>query len=123
MNLNRQVEPVLVATLANTLDLMTSYLDFSLYGLQELNYYVTTMHLGNYLAATMAFITYEAVILAIYLAMPRLPGLRWFMAVFITMKFIAVAGNIAAAMGFYGINNAIITASQFLTKQSLLFSR
>ncbi len=34
-----------MATLANTLDLATSYLDFSL-GLQELNYYATTMHLA-----------------------------------------------------------------------------
>ena len=115
MNLNRPVELLLTATLANTLDLMTSYLDFSLYGLQELNYYATTMHLGNYLAATMAFITYEVVILAIYLAMLRLPGLRWFMTVFITMKFIVVTGNVAAAMGFYGINNTILMASQILT--------
>ena len=114
MNLNRQVEPVLVATLANALDLMTSYLDFSLYGLQELNYYAATMHLGNYLAATMAFMIYEVIVLAIYLVMPRFSGLRWFMTVFIIMKFIAAAGNIAAAMGFYAINNTILTASQFL---------
>ncbi|WP_252901606.1 hypothetical protein [Vulcanisaeta sp. JCM 14467] len=63
----------------------------------------------------MAFITYEAIVLTMYLAMPRLSGLRWFMAVFIIMKFIAAAGNIAAAMGFYAINNTILTASQFLT--------
>ena len=114
MNLGRQAALLLAATIANALDLATSYLDFSLYGLQELNYYATTMHLGNYLAAAMAFITYEVAILAIYLAMLRFPILRWFMNTFTTMKFIAVAGNIAAAMGFYGINNAIIMANQFL---------
>ena len=115
MNLSKQSALLLVATIANALDLTTSYLDFSLYGLQELNYYATTMHLGNYLAAAIAFITYEAAILAIYLAMLRFPILRWFMNTFTTMKLIAVAGNIAAAMGFYGINNAILIASQFLT--------
>ncbi|WP_054857184.1 hypothetical protein [Vulcanisaeta sp. JCM 16159] len=45
---------ILTATLANLLDLTTSYLDFSLLGLQELNYYATTLHLSNYLAAAIA---------------------------------------------------------------------
>lgn len=114
MNIDRQVELLLVATLANALDLATSYLAFSLLRLQELNYYASVMHLNNYLAATLAFITYEVVITGIYLAMLRFPMLRWFMAVFITMKFIAVAGNIAASMGFYGINNTILAMNQLL---------
>ncbi len=54
MNIDRQVELLLVATLANALDLATSYLAFSLLRLQELNYYASVMHLNNYLAATLA---------------------------------------------------------------------
>ncbi|ADN51799.1 hypothetical protein [Vulcanisaeta distributa] len=106
---------LITATLANLLDLATSYLDFSLLGLQELNYYATTLHLNNYLAAAAAFMTYEALMAIIYLATPRYPRLRWFMAVFIVMKFMAVAGNIAASMGVYSINNAIIGMNQSLT--------
>ncbi len=51
----------------------------------------------------------------IYLATHRYPRFRWFMVVFIVMKFIAVAGNIAASMGIYNINNTIIGISQSLT--------
>ncbi|GAB6946107.1 hypothetical protein JCM16161A_02370 [Vulcanisaeta sp. JCM 16161] len=114
MNVDRQVELFLMATLANALDLATSYLVFSLFGLQELNYYATAMHLSNYLAAALAFIAYEAAVASIYLAMLRFPMLRWFMAVFIIMKFMAVVGNIAASMGFYGINNTILAMSRLL---------
>ncbi|WP_243671643.1 hypothetical protein [Vulcanisaeta sp. JCM 16161] len=67
MNVDRQVELFLMATLANALDLATSYLVFSLFGLQELNYYATAMHLSNYLAAALAFIAYE----------PRWPAYTW----------------------------------------------
>lgn len=76
MNIDSQVELFLMATLANALDLVTSYLAFSLFGLQELNYYATVMHLSNYLAAALAFIAYEVVITGMYLAMLRFPMLR-----------------------------------------------
>jgi hypothetical protein len=111
---NRQVELLLIATLANALDLATSYIAFSLLSLQEINYYATAMHLGNYLAAALAFITYEIVVTSIYLIMLKFPMLRWFMAVFIVMKFIAVTGNIAASVGFYSINNTILAMNHSL---------
>ncbi|ADY01049.1 hypothetical protein VMUT_0839 [Vulcanisaeta moutnovskia 768-28] len=114
MNSGNQVELLLMATLANALDLATSYVAFSLLDLQELNYYATAMHLSNYLAAALAFMAYEIVVAVIYLVMHRFPVLRWFMAVFITMKLMAVVGNIAASMGFYGINNTLIAMNQLM---------
>ncbi|BDR92748.1 hypothetical protein [Vulcanisaeta souniana] len=112
MNNNHQVNPLIIATLANTLDLLTSYIDFSVFKMVELNNYATTMHLNSYVAATLAFITYEATIALIYLITLRYPITNPALAVFITMKFIAVAGNITATMGFYQINNALITMSR-----------
>ena len=105
---------LITATVLNALDLLTSYIGFMEFGLTELNAFATTLHMGNYLAALLACLTYETIVLLWYLLSLKHPTFTIFLTVFTAGKAMSVIGNALAYMGIYSINKA------FLISQSIL---
>jgi|GEM_PF-2091848 hypothetical protein len=105
---------LITATVLNVLDLLTSYIGFSEFGLTELNAFATTLHMGNYLAALLACLTYETIVLLWYLLSLKHPIFTIFLVVFTAGKAMSVIGNALAYVGIYSINRI------FLISQSIL---
>ncbi|MGC9152629.1 MAG: hypothetical protein ACP5GY_02715 [Vulcanisaeta sp.] len=114
MRNNGSAKLLITATVLNALDLLTSYVGFAAFGLDELNYFATAMHLSNYVASTLSFLTYETLILALYLLSLRYNAFRIFLVVFMVAKSVVVIGNVTAYLGIDSINQGIIMLNQLL---------
>ncbi|WP_069807240.1 hypothetical protein [Vulcanisaeta thermophila] len=99
-----------LASLMNLADLITSYFDFTVFGLGEVNAFALLLHLSNYLAALMAVVIYQVLVLALYLITIRRPLFKPLLMVFALFKVIAVVNNILVIVGFNELTSLITKA-------------